>query len=420
MNTGSKAVALVDCDSFFASCEQLMNPALTGQPVCVLSNNDGCVIARSKEAKQLGIKMGMPAFQARKLFPKVHYLSGRLDLYNEISHRVISILKDFSPVVEVYSIDEAFIDLAGLRGLYKKSYIEIAKDIRATVKNKVGVPVSIGISLTKTLAKLATERAKESEGYYKIGFRDIKTELMKTELIDIWGIGSNTAELLNKFSINTAYEFIKQDDSFIKRILGKRGLELKLELSGTNLYPVTNEVALPKSIQHTSSFAKFTSDEHYIKDSLNYHAHRSCVRLRRLGLKTQVVGVLLRTKDFRAFFSKLALPPPTNWEFEIFEAVNKVFYELYNPDIIYRSSGVILDNLIEEHEYQLSLFNQTDNRIRQDQLAKTWDKLESKYGSNIILAGNYNRKSVSHDSKEQSSSTILYDDLSSQGEINLL
>ena len=381
----SKAIALVDCDSFFASCEQFRDPSLLNKPVCVLSNNDGCVVARSREAKMLGIKMGMPAFQAKKLFPHAHYISGDLKFYGEISARVMNILVEISPLVEIYSIDEAFLDLTGLRKLYRRSYLEIAAFIRQEVKNKVGIPVSVGVSLTKTLAKLSTERAKKQDGFYKIGFRDIDNELKKTELIDIWGIGNNTAALLNKFGIYTAYDFTGQNENWIKKILGKKGLELKLELLGESVYPISDEQILPKSIQKTCSFQNFTSDAQYIKNSLHYHAHRACKKLRKLGLKAQITGIMLRTKDFRVFYTKYALISPTDWEFEIFETINEIFEQIYSPDVIYRSSGVILENLTEIS--QLSLFNSAQNQAKQHNLTKIWDKLEKKYGRNIIHAG---------------------------------
>ncbi|OGH96168.1 MAG: hypothetical protein A2104_09010 [Candidatus Melainabacteria bacterium GWF2_32_7] len=395
MNTSTlKAIALVDCDSFFASCEQLINPALLNQPVCVMSNNNGCVIARSREAKELGVKMAMPVFQAKKIFPQVHYIVGKHDLYEEISARIIRVLKDFSPTVEVYSIDEAFIDLTGLDKLYRKSYLEIALSIRNAVKNNVGIPVSVGVSSTKTLAKLATRRAKKLNGIYEISFQDIDNELIKTDLIDIWGMGANTVSLLNKFGLYTAYEFITQSDSFTDKVLGKRGLELKLELTGRRVYTINNEVTLPKSIQKTSSFGKFTSNEQYIKDSIYYHAHRACTKLRKLRQKTQTIGIMLRTKDFKVYSSKHVLVHPTNWEFEIFESINKVFCDIFNPNIIYRSSGVVLENLTEEHHSQLSLFDSLHNQVKQQNLAKVWDKLETKYRKNVILIGNQNIKNL--------------------------
>jgi len=380
-----KEIALVDCDSFFVSCEQLVNPSLLKKPVCVMSNNDGCVIARSKEAKQLGIKMGLPVFIAKKEFPGAVYLSGNMALYGEISARVMSKLKEFSPVVEAYSIDEAFLDLTGLKRLYRKPFIEVAQDIREKIKDEVGIPVSVGISSSKTLAKLATTRAKKDNGVYKIGFREISDELKKTPLIDIWGVGNNTAAFLGKYGIKTAYELILLEDGKIKQLLGKKGLELKYELMGESLYPVSDKYVAPKSIQKTSSFAQFTSKKSYILQSLHYHTHRACIKLRKLGLKTKTVGVMLRTKDFIIHTEKAVLLQSTDWEFDINKAVNLMFEKIYGKDTIYRSSGVYLSDLAEDS--QLSLFSSTPDTTKSTNLSKAWDKLENKYGRGVITTG---------------------------------
>jgi len=378
-------IALVDCDSFFVSCEQLMNPELLNKPVCVASNNDGCVIARSKEAKTLGIRMGMPLFMAKKEFPQGIYLSGNISLYGEISDRVMATLKEYSPVIEVYSIDEAFIDLTGLRKMYRKNYLEIIKEIRSGVINKVGVPVSIGTSSTKVLAKLASERAKKLEGVYRIGFRDINDELKKTDVSEIWGIGKNTSALLNKYSIRTAYQFTLVDDSKMTKLLGKKGIELKKELLGESISPLSDKYVPPKSIQKTSSFAKFTSDESYIMNSLNYHAHRACKKLRSINLKTKTIGVMLRTKDFQVFYQKIQLIQPTDFEFDIYEAIKIGFADIFIPDVIYRSSGVTFENLTEQT--QLSLFSSVQNNKKAEKITSVWDKLEDKYGRGIIYTG---------------------------------
>lgn len=378
-------IALVDCDSFFVSCEQLVNPSLLNKPVCVTSNNNGCVVARSKEAKSLGIKMGMPVFMAKKEFPQAIYLSGNMSLYGDVSDRVMATLKEYSPLIEIYSIDEAFVDLTGLRKLYRKSYIEIAKEIRSGVKEKVGVPVSIGVSSTKVLAKLASEKAKKSDGVYKIGFRDITEELKKTDISEIWGIGKNTTALLNKYGIRTACQFTLIEDTRMTKLLGKRGIELKKELLGESIYKISDKYIPPKSIQKTSSFAKFTSDESYIINSLNYHAHRACRKLRSLNLKTKTVGVMLRTKDFKVYYQKVQLIQPTDFEFDIYENIKLIFTDTFIPDVIYRSSGIIFENLTEQT--QLSLFSSTKENKKGGNLATAWDKLEDKYGRGIIFTG---------------------------------
>ncbi len=247
------------------------------------------------------------------------------------------------------------------------------------------MPVSVGISLSKTLAKLASERAKKRDGAYIIKHREISNELRKTPLIDIWGIGNNTAEFLNKYGFKTGYDITLIENSKIKNMLGKKGLELKYELIGQSVYPVSDKYIQPKSIQKTSSFAKFTSDETYIKKSLHYHTHRACVKLRKLRLKTKIVGIMLRTKDFKVYIEKVLLLQPTDWEFDINKAVNLLFERVYIPDVIYRSSGVYLENLTEDS--QISLFSSIPDIEKNKRLAESWDKLENKYGRGVIVTG---------------------------------
>ena len=194
-----KVIALVDCDSFFVSCEQKVNPELKGKPVCVLSNKDGCVISRSKEAKKMGVRMGQPYFLAKNEFPDAIYVSCHHDLYGEISAEVMAVLREFSPNVQVYSVDEAFVELTGLKSLYKKNYLELALFIREQINEKVDIPVSIGVSSTKTLAKLASDKAKKSDtGVYLISNKKILQELQNTKIEEIWGIGKNLTVLFKK------------------------------------------------------------------------------------------------------------------------------------------------------------------------------------------------------------------------------
>lgn len=378
-------IALIDCNNFFASCEQLFNPELLNKPVCVMSNNNGCVVARSKEAKALGVKMGMPVFMAEREFPQVIFVEGRLGFYSEISSRIMAMLNNFSPIVEVYSIDEAFIDLTGLRKLYNTSYTGIAKMLKNTIYDEVGIPVSVGIAPTKTLAKIATDRAKSEDGVHEIHRMQINDELKLTKVHEVWGIGSNTAALLNKYNIYSAYNFVSQDKIWVQKNLGKKGIELKSELEGNIISPVINKTELPKSIQKTSSFAKFTDDKNYIKNSLHYHTHRACSKLRRLGMKTKVISVILKTKDFRFFSDKIALVAPTNCEFVVYEAVEKLLNRNYISNTLYRASGVVFENLIQESQEQLSLFG--ENNSKKETLTRLWDRLEDKYGRGIIKTG---------------------------------
>lgn len=381
-------IALVDCDSFFVSCEQSVNSELKGRPVCVMSGRGQCVISRSKEAKKLGIRMGMPYFQIEGQMKKATYINANHELYSKISEKVMTILKNFSPKVEVYSIDEAFVDLTGLEKLYKKNYLEIAQMIREEVLKHTDIPVSIGVSSSKSLAKLASDKAKTmGEGVFLIGARKIVPLLQNTSIDEIWGIGKNLSILLRKNGILTAYELVCQDDLWLNKQIGIRGLEMKHELLGEMVSPVSNEVKLPKSIQKTSALAKFSSDKNYLKNSLNYHIHRACVKLRGINAKCKGVSIFLRTKDFRVFCEKKVLNVATDFELEISDIVFTLLDKLYNPNILYRSTGVILDTFTMNDEAQMSLFADEKVDEKKEKLSKCFDKLEARFGKDIIQTG---------------------------------
>jgi nucleotidyltransferase/DNA polymerase involved in DNA repair len=395
-------IALVDCDAFFVSCEQAVDESLKDKPVCVLSNNDACIVARSREAKELGISMGMPYFQAKKQFPDAIYVSGNIKLYNDFSRKIMAILRDFSPTVEVYSIDEAFVELSGLKRMYKENYLGIVKQIRSRIKDEVGVNVSIGVSKSKVLAKLACEKAKpkknsenkdiNKEGIYLIGNSKIPKILKSTKVQEIWGIGKNTTLLFNRWGVLNCSELVEKSDSWLKSRVGKRGVELKHELLGECIDKVKTVRKLPKSIQNTRSFPKTTSDINYIKNALNIHIHTSCSKLRYLKGRCKTVSVMLRSKDFVVYSDKKNLSESANFELEISRAAFKMLEKLYDSNIIYRSCGVTLDNLDFSEESQLSLFMDCEGKIGKggkdfDKLGSAIDKLEKKFGKNTVRTG---------------------------------
>lgn len=381
-------IALVDCDSFFVSCEQSVDKSLKNKPVCVLSNRDGCVVARSKEAKQLGIKMGMPYFMAKREFPQAIYLSGNHELYEAISAKVMNLLREYSPIVDVYSIDEAFVDFTGLERLYNMSAIEIARFIRMKILEKLDIPVSVGVSSSKTLAKLASDKAKKIEGgVHYIGLGNLKNELNNTPISDIWGIGKRLSILMQKNGILTAGEFVLKNDKFLDKLVGIKAIEIKHELLGENVSPPENKIELPKSIQQTSALKKFTSDKDFLKNSLNYHIHRACVKLRNNNLKTSVIGLMLRTKDFNIISEKYISEKPLDFELEISKIIFNLFDKIYLPDVIYRSTGVFFDKLSNASEYQISVFDNNYEIEKNENLTKCFDKLESKFGKDIIQIG---------------------------------
>lgn len=383
-------IALVDCDSFFVSCEQKVNPELKGKPVCVLSGHGECVISRSREAKNLGIPMGIPTFKMTKdMKEKAVLITASHGLYGEVSEEVMNVLKSFSPKVEEYSIDEAFVELTGLQRLYKRNYFEIAKMIRQEVLDKVDIPVSIGVSTSKSLAKLASDKAKNIEGgIFVVGSAKIETLLKNTSIEEIWGIGRNLSKLFRQNGVLTAYELVQKSDAWLDKQIGIRGLEMKHELLGQMVSRVDDTFKPPKSIQNTSAFGIFTSDLNFIKNQLNYHIHTACKRLRKLNLKCSGIAVMLRTKvEFKVYYEKITIPHSTCYEWEISDIAFKLLEKIYNPNIIYRSSGIILDDFMSSDGEQMFLFADNESVEKSERLAKSIDKLESKFGKNIIQTG---------------------------------
>ena len=391
--TNQKYIALIDCDSFFVSCERKLNPELKGIPVAVVSGERGCVISRSKEAKMLGLPMGLPLFQAVQRVPECIYISANHYAYTKISKQVMNILKDFSPNVEVYSIDEAFVDFTGLTKLYKKNYFKLARELQKRIADEVDIPVTIGISRSKTLAKLASDKAKNTSARIAvIGKCGIHHLLEFTEIQEVWGIGRKLGVRLRGLGVRTALDFINKDDKWVKSKFGKNGLTSKAELSGIMVSPISNEVELPKSISDTKSFLEFSSDLQFLKNELSIHIHESCARLRKIDCKCATIGVLLKTKDFRTLYSKVQLDILTDFEFEISRAAFPLLTEMFNSREVYRSVGIVLEDFREKAEEQLTLFSNNEKKEQNEKLGQSLDKLEKKFGRNIVRTGFTNKE----------------------------
>lgn len=383
----TRIIALVDCDSFFVSCEQADNPKLKNTPTCVISGVNGCVVSRSKEAKQTGVRMGMPMFMARKEFPDVNYIVADHDKYHSYSKKVMNCLKDYSPDIEIVSVDEAYIDLTGTQKLFKKNYIEIVKDIRQTILEKTDISVSIGLSHSKILAKLASDKAKKTGGIFKIGKNDIESVLEKTEIEEICGIGRANALTLKRNGIMLASELVKKGDIWLKSQLGVNGVELRHELLGECVSKVDGRYKPPKSIQSTSVIGEgtFSDNIDIIKMEISKHIHSACARLRYHRGKCKSVGLLLRRKDFVTLCEKKILLKPTDFELTVQRAINEILPKIYQEKVLYRSTGVFLENLSFEGE-QLSLFT-TEEDEKERNLSKCIENIEKRFGKNSIRTG---------------------------------
>lgn len=379
-------IALVDCDCFFVSCERKDNPYLQGKPVCVMTGggSKGIIVSRSKEAKALGIKMGQPYFQVKPNFPTAICIPARHHRYTEISKQVMDTIKTFSPDVEVTSVDEAFVDLTSLNKVYHSTYTDIIKNIRQTVWDKVGIPVSIGLGTSKTLAKLASDKAKSNNGIFVIPPDKILDIVGEMPIEDVSGIGRKNSEHMKFSGIFNIRDFVEKGNGWIRKVFGINGLNLKSELTGVATSLVNNEPTAPQSIQVTRSFEDFTQSLEYLEHELNRHVHEACQKLRRWNGFCQGVEVMLRTKDFKYLAIEAKLPNPTNGDQEVRMTAMSLLKQLYRPNLIYRSTGVTLTHLTYG-EVQQSLFEEV--KPHDDKLSHRVDELEAKFGKGIVKTG---------------------------------
>ncbi len=378
-------IALADCDCFFVSAERAFNPRLDGRAVAVLSNNDGCVISRSREAKALGLKMGEPYFMAKKRLPQVLYVRANHDLYRSISAKVMAKFKSFTPDVEVCSVDEAYLDLTGTKLLYRQNYIKTAQMIRQAVWNELHIPISIGLSTTKTLAKLASDKAKNAGGVFAIGSAERNKILAQTLIADVSGVGRKLLLKMREECIFTALDFVMRPDYWVKARFGTHGADLKAELSGIPLFKVEPDDKAPLSIQQTSALREFSSDIAVLKTDLCRHIHTACRKARSEGAKAAAIEVMLRTKDFKVVTARAKLDFASNQETEITPPALRLLTQLFTPAVVWRSTGITLTGLVYGEREQLDLFQPA--KKSDDRLGSILDELEEKFGKNIVHLG---------------------------------
>ena len=378
-------IALADCDCFFVSAERAFNPRLDGRAVAVLSNNDGCVISRSREAKALGLKMGEPYFMAKKRLPQVLYVRANHDLYRSISAKVMAKFKSFTPDVEVCTVDEAYLDLTGTKLLYRQNYIKTAQMIRQAVWDKLHIPVSIGLSTTKTLAKLASDKAKNAGGVFAIGSAERNKILAQTLIADVSGVGRKLLLKMREECIFTALDFVMRPDYWVKARFGTHGADLKAELSGIPLFKVEPDDKAPLSIQQTSALREFSSDIAVLKTDLCRHIHTACRKARSEGAKAAAIEVMLRTKDFKVVTARAKLDFASNQETEITPPALRLLTQLFTPAVVWRSTGITLTGLVYGEREQLDLFQPA--KKSDDRLGSILDELEEKFGKNIVHLG---------------------------------
>lgn len=373
---------LIDCNQFYVSCEQVFNPRLKNKPVVVLSNNDGCVVARSKEAKALKIPMGAPAYQFKELFKahKVHVLSSNYTLYGDMSHRVMQVLSLFSADIEVYSIDEAFLYLNW------NNPLALAKEIKETVLKWTGIPVSIGIGITKTLSKVANDIAKKKGGLF--AFTDPKQTdqtLSALDVQEIWGIGRNLAEALRAEGIRNACAFKDASDAWIKKKFSVTLLRTAYELRGISCLELAELPAQRKSITCSRSFGSKLTQLEAIEEALSSYTATAAEKLREEKLLPSFLTVFLTTSLFieKAYSNSatLTLDEPTTFTPDLAAKAKQALRTIFRPGYAYKKVGVTMGGFLPEGSFQPDLFGLSEKeKERQRRAMKVIDKLNQRFG----------------------------------------
>lgn len=358
--------ALVDCNNFYVSCERLFNPALNHLPVVVLSNNDGCVVARSPEAKALGIKMAVPAFQIEELIKKhrIRVYSSNYALYGDISSRVMATLESLAPQIEVYSIDEAFLDLSGFG--QPGSLAEYGHHVRKTIKQHIGVPVCVGIAPTKTLAKLANHGAKSypgAGGVVDLSAKERQQKLMSlVDVAEIWGIGRKTAEKLRRHGIKTAFQLSQLDLQRAQRIANVSMVKTINELNGVIRYSFDDIPEVRKQLICSRSFAQRMTAYDSLRQTICEFAARAAEKLRGEQLACRIVQVFIRTSQFNSndpSYSNCAttrLSAPAADTRTIVKSATDLFDSIWKEGYRYAKSGVMLGDFCDPRSLQQDLF----------------------------------------------------------------
>ncbi|MCQ2234570.1 MAG: Y-family DNA polymerase [Paludibacteraceae bacterium] len=382
--------ALVDCNSFFASVEKVFHPGLEGKPVCVLSSNDGNIVALTPEAKAVGLHRGDPVFKVRDIIEHndVKLFSTNMMLYAAMSKRVMNIIRQSVPLLEVYSIDEGFANITGC-----KNQEEMMREIAERIKLYTDIPVSVGVAPTKTLAKIGSKFAKQYKGYRSVCMIDNEEKRRKAlalfDLADVWGIGRQTLVKLNYYGITTPLEFADKSESWVKSHLTKPGVQTWYELNGTPCID-TSEVKRNKNICTSRSFGQMITDLDSLKSSVATFASSCANKLRGQRSVAKSVTVFIGSNTFREDLPQYGnsatctFLTPTADTLEITKAAIQALESIYRPGIMYKRSGVLVSDIYEESPIQLNLFDPIENRKDRAALMKAIDAINQKFGVKTI------------------------------------
>lgn len=386
--------ALVDCNNFYCSCERVFNPLLEGRPVIVLSNNDGCAISRSEEAKALGIAMASPAFMMRSLIEKhnVAVFSSNYTLYGDMSQRIMETLGNFVPSMEIYSIDEAFLDL---HSIGKTNLLELGFSIRKTIRKNIGIPVSIGIAPTKTLAKMANRHAKKNYRQAAVFWAanpSLTNEMLQaTPVGDIWGIGHQRALFLIRHGFVTAADLVRAPEDWIKKHLSVAGLRLLFELRGIPSHGLEESRAARKNICTSRSFGSRIAEKSGIAEALSNYAAGCAAKMRSEKTCCRSLQVYIQTNPHKTQESQylrsvdIDLERASNHSGEIIKAALSGLDLIFKPGFLYMKCGITVRDLVPESSVQASCFDQAD-KGKSRRIMQIMDQINSSLGSEVIRA----------------------------------
>jgi len=395
MTAANRSIALIDCNNFYVSCERVFNPALKRKPVIVLSNNDGCVIARSQEVKDLGIKMGVPWFKVQNLarHHKIIVFSSNYTLYADMSNRVMKIISEFAPNQEVYSIDECFLDLTGFKHLGLAGY---GQRIRSTINRLVGLPVCVGVGASKTLAKLANHIAKKYfvfDGVCNLneitqGTLDLL--FSKIEVGEVWGVGGRIVKKLAKLGVNTVFDLKQSSPKALRKqfsVLMERTIR---ELNGESCIPLEEIAPLKKQLVCSRGFGIPVSSLSELSEAVITYTTRVAEKLRRQRLVTAMVYVFIQTDPFKKKDRQynpgrlIHLTNPTDDTRILINAVLTGLKSIYKPGFAYKKAGVLLDDLLPFNQHQKSLFDDKEAQAHSEFLMQALDGINNTMGSGTI------------------------------------
>src|SRR5882724_13476461 len=381
-----RALLHIDGDAFFASCEQARDPQLQGKPV-ITGKERGIAASISYEAKARGVTRGMRLFEIKKLCPHAIILPSDYETYSLLSQRLFAIVRRYTPEVEEYSIDECFADLTGLRCPLRMSYGEMAAKIKHKLDTELGFTFSVGLAPNKVLAKIASKWQKPS-GLTVIPGRDIHLFLKEIPVGKVWGIGDNTAALLNKHGVRSALDFARKQELWVKKLLTKPFYEIWQELNGRCVLPlITEEKATYLSIQKVKTFTPPSADRAFVFAQLSKNLENACIKVRKYKLAAKGAFVFLKTQQFRFHGLDVRFSRATPFPHEIIKAIEPAFEQLYHAGEEYRATGVVLIKLEEDNMVQLDLFGETLRAEKFSRVYQAVDHMREKYGKQTVFLG---------------------------------